>query len=154
MSDPNLAPWNGPERRSAPLHIINYVDGRLREHAERIESVLTGHIKDEDDKIQAIHDRLDANDKASEARHKLLSDQLTLHLTKQSQVEDAFLRTEQGHPDYHGHREHHSLSQRAAKWRSDLRNNTAAKLFEYTVIGFLIWAALHLWPVLLKGPTP
>ena len=40
-------PAPGTEPPSAPLHIIAYVDGRMREHTQHVEQILREHITDE-----------------------------------------------------------------------------------------------------------
>ena len=140
------------DQHAVPLHIIGYVDSRLREHASRIEKVLREHIADETGRFQSIHDAVEASSMRSEARHVELVTQIAGHLQRQTVVEDAFLRTDHGQLDVRGHRDDHYSRKRASLWWAGVKGNAVAKSIEWSVVAVLAWVGFSLWRSFLKGP--
>lgn len=140
-------PWLGEERRklpsacAIPFEFISYVDQRVKRELQEVRA-----------QYNDVIERIDANAKASEERHHALVQQLTIHMGRQELVEQAFLRTDEGHPDFHGHRNDHSSRMRAAEWWRGVRDKTTIKLIEWSAVAVVAWVVLLMWEGVLRGP--
>ena len=151
----------GGEPPSAPLHIIAYVDGRMREHTEHVEEILRDHVADEmcrfgeiQGAIKALRERTEELELRSANRHAEIMAVLTQHTRRIEEMERAFLEDHHGQPDYGGHHSDHSVRAKAGEWWKDVRNKTTTKLIEWASVALVAWVMLHVWQAFLKGPTP
>lgn len=141
------------DHRVIPVHIVEYIDGRLDEHSSRVEKILRDHIKDETEQINLVFKGIKENSNASAERHRVLMDQLLVHAGWQKRVEEAFLHDERGAPDFNDHYLDHSMRRKAREWWGGVKDKTTTKIIEWTVIAFVSWAGFSLWQSFLKGPT-
>lgn len=149
------------EPPSAPLHIIAYVDGRMREHTEHVESILREHVADEmcrfgeiQGAIKALRERTEELEIRSARRHEEIMAVLTQHTRRINEIEQAFLVDHKGNPDFHDHHNDHSVRAKAGEWWKDVRNKTTTKMIEWASVALVAWVALHVWTAFLKGPMP
>lgn len=133
--------WDGDERRAIPIHILNHIDQRLSEHAKTV-----------DDRLEEIQSCLEASEQANSDRHTVLVDRITSVMGKYELMEAAFIKTEEGTPDFHGHWYDHISRKRFSDWLRDARNNAFSKVLEYVTIAILVWITLSAWETILKGP--
>jgi hypothetical protein len=134
--------WQGDERRAIPIHILNHIDSRLAEHVDTVNASLS-----------AIQTSIDENGKASKVRHQVLVDQITVVAGKYDLMEQAFLKTEEGNPDFHGHHDYHYTRKDFARWVKAVKQNMLMKLFEYVGVGFFLWISYLAWEGFLRGPV-
>ena len=144
--------WDGSERRGIPIHILNYMDARLKTHTEHIEQIFTGHTQDEMDRYKAINKAIDDARVSSESRHKAVMEALSGFKTKCRSVESAFLKLPNGEPDFEGHNRDHSSRKRFGDWWDQVKGSTLAKIIEWGSLAFVIWIIHTLWEAFLKGP--
>lgn len=149
------------EPPSAPIHLIAYVDGRMREHTQHVEQILRDHVADEmcrfgeiQGGISAARSRAEELELRSIERHTEIMGVLTQHTRRLDEVEQAFLEDHKGDPDYHGHLNDHSVRAKAGAWWADVRNKTTVKLIEWAAVALTMWVMVHVWTAFLKGPTP
>jgi len=152
MSD--AEPWDGAERRSAPLHLIKYVDGRMLEHTQHIEQILRDHVTDEMHRFGSIQHAIDELARVSRERHEQTLSQWETHLSRTEAMEQAFLEDHHGKPDFNGHHADHSVRAKAGAWWADVKNKTTTKLIEWASVALAAWLILNFWQAFLKGPTP
>ena len=134
------------EPPSAPLHIIAYVDGRMREHTQHVEQILREHITDEMLRFGEIQGGVSASRSRAEElelraveRHSEIMGVLGQHTRRLSDVEQAFLTDHKGAPDYHGHHgDHDTRSKAAMRWES-LKTSTTANVVTWVAIASLGW---------------
>lgn len=150
----NKDTWSGEERRSAPLHIINYVEGRVREHTEHVEKILRDHIAEEMLRFGEIRDSLEGSRKGSEFRHAELVAQITAYRDRVENLESAFIETDHGGLDVLGHRQDHSMRKTTAEWWDSVKKSSTTKVIEYSLVAVLAWAGIAMWNAFLKGPKP
>lgn len=159
--------WDGEERRSIPVHVLNYMDAQVAE----VKSIITSHTGEELERFMDILRKIDDHAKASEARHNELVDRLTVIAGRQELMEQAFPRDDDGSPDFRGHAgAHKNWIKRAddeakvmayvreqmdtdTKRRDDIRFVLRAVLA--TVCGVLImWAAKELIADVVRVAQP
>jgi hypothetical protein len=144
--------WNGSERRSIQVHILNYVDDRLKEHTERIEKVFHDHTGDEMQRYGEILNKIDAGQADSKKRHDDVMKILVNFNTKCKSVESAFLKKPDGTPDYEGHNYDHDKRKRVAEWRAKMKDSAVLKIVEWSSVGLTAWLLHTIWEATLKGP--
>jgi len=144
--------WAGEERRSIPVHILNYMDTRLGEHTDRIEGLFREHITDEMERYSDIISRIDASSEASQERHNVLVDRLTVFTGQVELMEKAFPESKQGWPDYVKHHKYHYTKEEQRVWWSSVRDQAVKKLFEWSLILIVGWMGVLIWKGLLLGP--
>jgi hypothetical protein len=124
----------------------------MTQQTDRIMRELTEHTEEEmaryNQMLKAVHD---ANE-ASEKRHSSLIQSIHAYMTKQNEIENAFLKNEQGAPDFHGHWYDHSHRKQAAIWWGNVKGGTIAKLVEWGAIAVIAWIGMNLWTAFLHGP--
>lgn len=134
------------EPPSAPLHIIAYVDGRMREHTEHVESILREHVADEmcrfgeiQGAIKALRERAEELELRNAARHAEIMAVLGQHTCRLDDVEQAFLVDHKGDPDYHNHHHDHDTRSKAAQRWESLKTSTTANVVTWVSIASLGW---------------
>ena len=131
--------WAGEERRSIPIHILTYVDTKLDAHTQKIEEIFQQHIETETSQISEIFKTLNKNNEESTARHSVLVDKITAYQGHVELMEQAFLETEKGTPDYEGHRHFHKVKKDSLEWWDKVKQNAVSKVVEWGTIGILVW---------------
>lgn len=131
---------------SIPLPIISYVDKRLSDHTAKIEALLLQRM------LEIQTEMRDQNDKA-DRRHHALVDSITAYMGRQEMIDRAFMKDDDGHPDYHGHFNDHFTRHKWSQWWQSVREKTAVKVFEWGAVVIIAWIALTLWRAFLEGPT-
>jgi hypothetical protein len=126
--------WEGDERRGIPIHILNHIDDRLSEHADRVELKLN--------EIARI----------SLERHDQLVALMGVQVQKQQRIEDAFLRNEHGEPDIAGHFYDHDHRRRFGEWWEKKKDGALTKVFDAGVLAFCLWLFYTIWEAFLRGP--
>ena len=110
--------WDGAERRSIPIHILNHVSDRLSEHTNKVEETFRRHTEEEmeryEDILQTasnIDEKLDAHIKASEDRHTATNQMFLSYAEKMDKMVEGFLsafpKDADGKPDFRGHNKAH-----------------------------------------------
>jgi hypothetical protein len=142
--------WAGDERRSIPVHLINYIDEKLAEHTAAVEELMTRRY----DEILASQERAEGH---MEKRHTELIKSLQSYATKAERVHenlgDAFLVNKKGQPDFSGHANAHEA------WVKEAEESRKMRTFvKQIVVGAAVstvgsWVILLMWKGLLLGPT-
>ena len=149
----NSKDWIGEERRSIPIHILNYMDERLKTHTDHIEMVFTNHTADEMERYTAILDKITAGQKAAAERHEAITETLANFNSKCKNVFSAFLKTPDGDYDFDGHRYDHDKRKKFGEWWERVKGGIAVKVMEWGSLAFIIWVIHSIWESLLKGPN-
>lgn len=144
--------WTGEERRGIPIHILNYMDERLHEHTERIESVFSRHTAEEMDRYNAILDKIAAGQKAAAERHETVMEVISHFNGKCKDVHSAFLKTPDGAYDFDGHRYDHDRRKKFGDWWEKVKGGIIVKIAEWGSLAFVIWVLHSLWESFIKGP--
>lgn len=149
--------WDGGERRSIPVHILNYMDERLAFHTQNVEELFNGHTKDEMVRYDLILKMIADNGEKSQARHNELVDALAEYTVnmdvKCRNVLSAFIKDESGAPDFDGHRQDHDKRKRFGDWWMRTKDSALSKFVEWGALAFLIWVIHSMWEAFLKGPN-
>ncbi len=144
--------WDGEERRGIPMHILNYMDDRLAGHTRHIEEILEHHTGEEMERYTAIVESIKAQTNASEARHSALIQSLNAYMIRQEDMRGAFLKNEDGHPDYHGHWYDHNHRKNLGIWWQGVKNGVLVKMIEWGSVLVVGWLGLMIWNGILQGP--
>jgi len=131
--------WDGEERRSIPVHILNYMDHRLGEHTDRIELLFKEHTTDEMDRYNAILKKLGEASDGSQSRHHALMTQLNIVTENIECIDNAFPRNKEGLPDYDEHHDYHFTWKTRKEWWAGTSNQAVRKLFEIMLIALVLW---------------
>lgn len=145
--------WDGKsDRRSIPLHILNYVDERLETHTDKIYNLLADHVKEEMSRFDEIKDGIRESEERQEHRHSSLIQSITAYMQKQELIDLAFLADRHGQPDYQGHRSDHEYRKAAADWWQKVKGTVTIKVLEWASVGFFAWLMYVVWEAFLRGP--
>lgn len=142
----------GTEPPSAPIHLIAYIDGRMREHTQHVEQILRDHVADEMCRfgeiaggIKAAQTRAEELELRNAARHAEIMAMLTTQNKRIDEIEQAFLTDHKGDPDYNGHHgDHDTRSKASQRWES-LKSSTTANVITWLSIAAIGWLAFALW---------
>lgn len=145
--------WHGEERRGIPLHILNYMDDRLKTHTEHIEKVFNDYTAEEMERYNAILNKIEDGQKSAVARHEAVMEVVGHFNGKCKDVHSAFLKTPEGEYDFEGHRNDHYTRKTVAEWWGRTKGSVAVKLIEYGVMGLVAWIGLLVWEAFVKGPA-
>lgn len=145
--------WEGHERRGIPIHVLNYIDKRLDTRIEEVKQLFLDHTREEMDRYTEILQKIEDSRTASEERHATLIQQLTVNIGHQKMIETAFLKTENGDPDFHGHHNDHHQRKKFADWINRLKDKAITRVVEYASVAAFVWFAYMVWAGILKGPT-
>ena len=153
--------WDGEERRSLPVHVLNFIEDKIMAHASEVHQTLASHTDDEMDRYDQIINKINANDAKSESRHdetqsrlNHLSQSIENFLAEQelfhSAIKRAFPKNEDGQPDYDGHRGAHLA------WINDSKEAREFKLYVQKVVGAAVavglvgWLWAVVWPAVVQ----
>jgi hypothetical protein len=146
------------ELPSAPIHIIAYVDGRMREHTQHVEQILRDHVADEMCRfgeiaggIKAAQARAEELELRNAARHAEIMAMLTTQNKRIDEIEQAFLKDHKGDPDYHGHHGDHDTRIRAAQRWDALKTSTTANVVTWASIAAVGWLSFAIWQAVKAG---
>ena len=136
--------WKGEERRGLPVHIINYIDERLRDHADVFNGKLDALQEEVYHLTQSINSWMEKTPEALTVRcEKLIDEAIPTHPDNPdaSPIEK---RKE--------HRKAHAswikrVDEEMEEWR-----RLRSKLKEWAMIGGVSIIALAVWQYLLNGP--
>ena len=136
--------WKGEERRGLPVHIINYIDERLRDHADIFNGKLDALQEEVYHLTQSINSWMEKTPEALTVRcEKLIDEAIPTHPDNPdaSPIEK---RKE--------HRKAHAswikrVDEEMEEWR-----RLRSKLKEWAMIGGVSIIALAVWQWLLNGP--
>ena len=136
--------WKGEERRGLPIHIINYIDERLRDHADIFNGKLDALQEEVYHLTQSINSWMEKTPEALTVRcEKLIDEAIPTHPDNPdaSPIEK---RKE--------HRKAHAswikrVDEEMEEWR-----RLRSKLKEWAKIGGVSIIALAVWQWLLNGP--
>lgn len=144
--------WAGEERRGIPIHILNYVDEKLDVHTQKVEHLMQAHVGDEMARYQLIEEKLERNNRESERRHHSLIQSITAFTGNVEMMQQAFLRTQEGQPDYIGHFNDHNERAALGLWWKSVKDKALTKLIEWGVVVLAGWIGYSLWQSFLQGP--
>jgi len=144
--------WAGEERRGIPMHILNYMDERLAGHTRHIEEIFQHHTAEEMDRYSAIAESIEAQTKSSEARHGALIQSIQAYMSRQEEIESAFLKDGEGRRDFHGHWYDHNHRKNLAVWWQGVKDSVLMKVIEWGSVLLLGWLGLMIWHGILQGP--
>ena len=144
--------WQGDERRSIPIHILNYIDDRLDTRINEVKKLFVDHTTDEMERYAQIISSIDGSRKASEERHNELIHQLTIHIGHAKLVESAFLTDEKGNPDFSGHHYDHHKRKTFLDWWNGVKDKAVTRVIEYASVAVFAWLVFMIWKALLAGP--
>lgn len=143
---------------SAPLHIIAYVDGRMREHTQHVEQILRDHVADEMCRfgeiaggIKAARDRAEELELRNAARHAEIMSMLQTQNRRIDEIEEAFLKDHKGDPDFHGHHGDHDTRSKAAQRWDALKTSTTANVVTWASIAAVGWLSFAIWQAFKTG---
>ena len=145
--------WHGEERRGVPIHILNYMDERLKTHTDHIEHVFHDHTADEMERYNAILNKIDDGQKAAVSRHESVMEVISHFNGKCKDVHSAFLKTPEGEYDFDGHRYDHDQRKKFGDWWTRVKDGMIVKILEWTSLAFIIWVIHSMWEALIKGPS-
>jgi len=152
--------WKGDERRSIPIHVLNYIKEIVTEETVELKTSFdeykrnfAAHDHDEMARYDAILQNQIANAKESADRHYALVDSLTASMGRIQLAETAFIKNHNGDPDFHGHREAHEVWIAESIARKEFWNKMKFELAKWGFIGFLGWGLVQLWLGVLHGPS-
>ena len=149
----NSKDWKGEERRGIPIHILNYMDERLKTHTDHIEHVFHDHTADEMERYNAILDKISSGQKAAVDRHESIMEVISHFNGKCKDVHSAFLKTSEGEYDFDGHRYDHDKRKKFGEWWERVKGGIVVKVMEWGSLAFIIWVIHSIWESLLKGPS-
>jgi hypothetical protein len=144
--------WHGEERRGIPIHILNYMDERLKAHVDHVENIFKFHTEEEMKRYGDILKMIGESRKAAEGRHAEIMELMSGFTYKCKSVTDAFLKAPDGTPDFDGHRYDHDKRKRFADWWESVKDKAITKVVEWGALAFVVWVVHTLWESLLKGP--
>jgi hypothetical protein len=147
-----LHEFTGEERRSIPVHVLNYMDHKLDEHTQRIENLFKEHIADEAQKHSAVIYNLEVSAKASQSRHAALMTQFNMISENIEEINNAFPKSKEGLPGYEEHHNYHFTWRTRKEWWAGTSNQAFRKLFEWLLMAFVIWLGAVIWQSILTGP--
>ena len=140
------------EPPSAPIHIIAYIDSRMREHTQHVEQILLDHVADEMCRfgeiaggIKAAQARAEELELRNAARHAEIVAMLQTQNKRIDEIEQAFLTDHKGDPDYHGHHGDHDTRSRAAQRWDALKTSTTANVVTWASIAAVGWLSFAIW---------
>lgn len=145
--------WQGDERRGIQIHILNYIDERLDSRIGEVKALFVEHTTDEMERYTEILRQIDDSRKASETRHGELIKQLTVNISHQQSIENAFIKDEMGKPDFVGHHYDHFSRKKWADWINGVKDSAVTRVVEYASVAVFAWIGYMVWTGLLAGPT-
>ncbi len=163
--------WSGAERRSLPIHIINWVKDEVKDSTASMEALLKAHTEDEMDRYDQIIRQIRDNNTKSEERHDVTqsfvqSNQAKIEHLQQSitsfmdgtadfhaAIKRAFPKDTEGNPDYDGHRGAHLAWIDEAKESKELRGYIKKVVLGAAAVALTSWLTLLIWQGVLLGPA-
>jgi len=179
---PESKSWTGEERRGIQIHVINYIDDRLKEHTSTLEMTLgqkiadvklsvEGHTVEEMERYTAIQTQLKdycdsmakqarhSEDRHAETQHRInsLAQSIEAWMAGQDDFADAMKRAfpkddETGKPDYDGHRTAHLAWITDSKESKEFKRYIRNVVLGAAAVAVTSWLTLLVWQGLLRGP--
>ena len=126
--------WNGEERRTVRVEIVNMVSAMI------------------EPRLQHLEDKIDRNAEAAERRHSALIDSITAYMGHVELVEQAFLKDKEGRPDFKGHHDDHYVRRDLGAWLSRLWKESLGGFLKATFYSIIALIIYTVWEAFLKGP--
>jgi glutathionylspermidine synthase len=136
------------------LNTLNRIEGKVDDNHKEISTRLNKHMDEEEGEIEAIMQIVQDNREESDRRHTALIESINSYMTKQTEIEEAFLKGEDGKRDFHGHHLDHASRLTRAQWFEKIRDHALGKIIEWAALGFVVWLLMSMWQTFLKGPAP
>lgn len=164
-------PWTGDERRSLPIHVMNWMREEVRGATASMEDLLQRHTEDEMDRYDQIIKQIKANDAKSEGRHDetqaiihdnqrqiaSLQQSISTFISGTTEFHDAvkraFPKDDEGRPDYDGHRGAHLSWIDESKESKELRGYIKKVVLGAAAVALTSWLTLLVWQGVLLGPA-
>lgn len=136
--------WTGEERRSIPIHVLNYVDTRLQEHADHMEG-----------KIDALHQEFFH---MAQSLNSWMEKQPLYIMSECEKLIDESLPVSPDNPDAKPaeKRKEHRVAH--ARWIKKVMDEmekwerVRQKLIEWAILGAAGFVAIAIWRMVLEGP--
>jgi len=152
----NSGEWGGEDRRSIPIHILNYVKDTVTSETEEIKRIFAQHSQYESDRYNEILESQRISSEKAQERYNHLIRSVEAYTNKtealQENMQAAFLTTRHGKPDYLGHANaHESWIESAADTKKLLKDiRLGLILAGATALG--TWILPLIWNGVLVGP--
>jgi hypothetical protein len=143
--------WEGEERRSIPIHIINHIDERLESHSMQVEGKLDDVRKEIRVISQSISSWMDKQPFSCDGFRKAI-------IVDCEKIVDEAIPTSPDNPSATASEKRSEHRRAHAKWIEDINDEMRRwkrireKALEWAVIGSIGIVALAVWQFLLKGP--
>lgn len=149
--------WEGTERRSIPIHIINVMEERFENHAGHMERMFTDHTTNEMERYKEILDEIELTRRASADRHQMLVDSITSYMGKTelmiAEFSSAFPKTKDGKPDFHGHANAHDSWIEESLARKEFFAHIKKVVAAAAILVVGSWVGVLVWQGILHGPA-
>ena len=129
-----MTEWSGEERRTVRVEIVNMVSAMI------------------EPRLQHLEDKIDRNAEAAERRHSALIDSITAYMGHVELVEQAFLKDQQGRPDFVGHHADHHQRKTFGDWLRKQKDDALGQVMRGAMYSVFIFILYTLWDAFLKGP--
>ena len=107
MIEAQLQDWPGDERRSIPIHILNFVDEKMESQTKQIKDIFEDH----EIKEMARYSSIEGDVKDLKNDFHILTSNITSFMDRTTEfhtdVKAAFPKNEDGNPDFGGHASDH-----------------------------------------------
>ena len=165
-------PWTG---EVVPTEILRYMDEKMADYEKRIDdkldqnaatikASLDSHTVDEAAKYKTIiegereiRNMVAANRESSDSKHGLVMLELKGNSEKIDKViaclESAFIKNDEGKPDYMGHANAHIMQKKDAQANYDLKEYIKKVVLAAAFIAVGSWIAALIWQGVLHGPV-
>jgi hypothetical protein len=143
--------WHGEERRSLPIHIINYIDERFRDHADQFNGKLDSVQQEVYHLSQSITSWMDKQEKSCDLCRNTT-------VTTCEKLIDEMVPTHPDNPDAtpvekrKEHRKAHASWIKKVEDEMDEWKLLRQRVREWALVGGLGVLALAVWQYLLNGP--
>lgn len=136
--------WQGEERRAIPIHILNHIDSRLSEHADRVENQLGETNRRIQNLTLSINSWMEKEPAALADRLEDIVDEMIPPHPDNKDATKAEKR--------HEHRKAHAswikrIEEEMSRWKR-LRERVA----EWAIVGALAFVVMAVWKLFLEGP--
>ena len=131
---------------------LNRIEGKVDSNHKEISDRLNRHMDEEEEEIGAIMKIVSDNREESDRRHTALITSINSYMEKQCEIEEAFLKGDDGKRDYHGHKQDHATRLTRAQWWDKMKDTAISKVIEWAAVAVVAWLVLVTWQGILAGP--
>ncbi len=140
------------EQPAIPVHILEHCNTLIGGVVEKLEQKIDKHTTEE---MQRYKDILDAQ-KAMQQQIASLNAAVVSFMDKtdefHSDIRKAFVKNEDGLPDYEGHRLDHRGRMTEAQKKQERMEKVLTGVMVFVCAGVGAWVLNVLWPAVLMGP--